>query len=139
MEKESQRDSKKNPFVLLAGVCSPVGANQTKADAIKIANTNNKKMRLHSFVLRYKSGLEDCLCDISSTEIRKNGLIVVGELGLAVAGANFSNGAFSGFPLPGRKPIISNNDNVLVGLKAQGTPINARDVQIVFLAEEIED
>lgn len=135
----SERDiKKKNPFVLLAGVCQAVGQNSEKEDAIKIANTNNKAMRLHSIVVRYKKGLEDVIVDISSNNIRKTGKIISGELALAVIGAEHGTSGFNGFPILGLKPVISNNDNVIVKLKAFGTAINARDVAIAILAEEID-
>lgn len=136
MKEETQ--SKQNPFILFSGQCTSVGANSEKEDAIKIVNSNNKNLRLHSFVLRYKDGLDDCTIDISSSNIRKTGRIIVGDLSLGVAGAKYGTNGFSGFPLLGKKPVLNSNDTLTVKLKTHGIAIDSRDVSIAFLAEEVE-
>ena len=136
MKEETQ--SKQNPFILLAGQCSAIIANDRKDDAIKIVNSNNKSLRLHSFVLRYKDGLEDCLIGITSNSIRQTGKVVVGDLAIGCAGAKYGTDGFQGFPFLGKKPIVNSNDSILVSLKTFATAISSRDVSIVFLAEEIE-
>lgn len=133
------KEEKKNPFIILSGVNVTVPQGQTKNDAIILTIPNKNKNRIHGFVLRYKPGLDDCGINIVSSD-QSTGKIIEGYLSFAVAGSPYGVGApgYSIFPIPGRKPIVPGSATLRISLTAQGAQINAREVSIGILAEEID-
>jgi len=135
--KETQE--KKNPFVFVGGVCSAVPAGSSKKDAIVCSVPSSRKHRLHGIIARYKSGLDDCAVNISSSD-NFTAKFMDGHISLASIGTAYGVGApaFSMFPLPGKKPVISGSGKFLIELISQATPINARDVHFTLVLEEVE-
>ncbi|MCZ8156196.1 MAG: hypothetical protein O9264_08770 [Leptospira sp.] len=126
---------KKNPFYLLAGTSDTVAINKDEVTAIILANDFSSDVKIHGWVTRYKTGLDDVLIDLYSASLARTGGIIEGDMTLALAGSRFDSPCFDHFPLPGKKPILGLNDQIEVLLSTNSTAVGAREVGIALIVE----
>ncbi len=126
----------KKDTVILSGVSSALAVNQPYSTCITINNNSGKDLALLALTFRYKSGLESVLVKID-TPNQKNDPILLGECALGGIGSPFESPGYARFHIPGKKPIITKGQNLVVEIRTFGTAINARDINLLLDGEEV--
>ncbi|TGN09767.1 hypothetical protein [Leptospira ilyithenensis] len=142
-----EKESKKNPFTILAGHNKKtIAQGQTANDAIVITNPSSTGGRIHGFVLRYAESkipgseftLENALIEFTSENSLKTRRLIHGELQVSTAGAPKGTPGFQMFPIPGDKPFVASQDAIRVSLRApSGRAINPEEIAIAIMFEEL--
>lgn len=122
--------------VILSGVSKPLTANQAYTSCITIKNDAGGDVEILALSFRYKSGLSDVLIKIESPN-QKSDPILVGECALGGIGSTYENPGFARFHLPGKKPLLSKGQNLVVEVRTFATPVGARDINLLVDAQFI--
>lgn len=126
MKDDSQKDT-----VILSGVSKPILVNQPFTSCITIQNNAGMDLEIIALTFRYKEGLENCLIDIQ-TPNQKNDPIVLGECCLGGIGSSYKNPSYARFHIPGKKPVISTGQSLVVNVRTYGQAIEARDINLLI-------
>ncbi|MDF3822209.1 hypothetical protein P3G55_20060 [Leptospira sp. 96542] len=126
MKDETTRDT-----TLLSGVSKQLNANSPKTVAITIKNNSGMDLEILALTFRYKAGLEKVLVEID-TPNQKNDPILLGDCTLGGIGSSYENPSFARFHIPGKKPVLTQGQNLDVRFQTFETPINPRDVNLLL-------
>jgi hypothetical protein len=126
MKDDIQKDT-----VILSGVSKQVPINQPYTSCITIQNSSGQDLELLALTFRYKSGLENCLVRIE-TPNQKNDPILLGECALGGIGSPFDAPGYARLHLPGKKPVLTKGQNLVVEIQTFGTQVNARDINLLI-------
>lgn len=122
--------------VILSGVASAIAVNQAYTSCITIQNSSGKNLELLALTFRYKAGLESVLVRIE-TPNQKNDPILLGECVLGGIGSPYDAPGYARFHIPGKKPILTQGQNLVVEIRTFATAVNARDINLLVDGEEL--
>jgi len=135
LEDNSDIQTDKNPFYILAGTCEGVDPNKEDFKAIILGNDFSTDIKIHGAICRYKNGLDAVGIDIYSNSIERVGGLIEGEMTLSNLGSRFNSSSFHMFPFPGRKAILGLDGELQILLTTKTETVNARDVSIALVVE----
>ncbi|MBE7412230.1 MAG: hypothetical protein L6Q54_15365 [Leptospiraceae bacterium] len=121
---------------VLCGVSKSIAANSgSLTNCITLPNKTGSDVVIRGFIIKYKSGLDDCLIDFS-TPSSKNDPLFFGQIELGGIGVVRGTGNFEFLFIPGTTSEIKRGENLDILIQTFNEPIAQRDISIICLVIE---